>query len=382
MRDAVSSQQALARPPRDLRLDVLRGWMQVSIFISHAFGTAFAWSIHAAWGVSDSSEQFVLLSGLVLGSVFSLKRARDGFARATQDLFGRARRLWFTHLVVFFAFAAMVFAADLFTPLSGVVMSNGWCWLASEPWFAVPGAMLGLYQPEFMGVLPIFIWCMLTLPAFLWLLEKVGARALLLPWGLYAATQIFGLMPPGLGNRWIAFDPFAWQVLFMTGAWLGWRTLHGAAPLPRPWWLVSLAVSVVLLGFWVKLGMHGFVPASADALLALTSKDVLAPLRLAHALSLAWLVSLIVPREARWMHHGAAQAMATIGRNSLQVFCLGLFLSWIAAGLFQLFPDRQVMLDLGLIPAGIMILLAFARWREGQRVSAPLGYSVATARSQ
>jgi len=28
----------LERPPRDLRLDVLRGWMQVSIFISHAAG--------------------------------------------------------------------------------------------------------------------------------------------------------------------------------------------------------------------------------------------------------------------------------------------------------------------------------------------------------
>jgi hypothetical protein len=370
------------RPPRDLRLDVLRGWMQVSIFISHAFGTAFAWGIHAAWGVSDSSEQFVLLSGLVLGSVFSLKRARDGFMPATRDLMGRARRLWLTHLLVFFAFAAMVFAADMLTPLSGVVMSNGWCWLAREPWFAVPGAALGLYQPEFMGVLPIFIWCMLALPVFLFLLERVGTPALLLPWGLYAATQIFGLMPPGLGGRWIAFDPFAWQVLFMTGAWLGWRALHGAAPLPRPAWLVSLAVAVVLLGFWVKLGKHGFVPAPDEALVVLTAKDVLAPLRLAHALALAWLVSMLVPREARWMHHPAAQAMATIGRNSLQVFCLGLFLSWIAAGLFQLFPAQRIALDLALIPVGILILLAFARWREGQRPPARPAYNVATARSQ
>jgi len=382
MRGAETPGRVLARPPRDLRLDVLRGWMQVSIFISHAFGTAFAWGIHAAWGTSDSSEQFVLLSGLVLGSVFSLKRARDGFGRAVRDLYGRAKRLWFTHLIVFFAFAAMVFGGELFTPLSGVVMSNGWCWLSREPWFAIPGAALGLYQPEFMGVLPIFIWCMLVLPGFVWLLERFGAKALVLPWGVYAATQAFGLMPPGLGGRWIAFDPFAWQVLFMTGAWLGWRALHGAAPLPRPSWLVSMAVAVVLVGLWVKLGQHGFVPASQDWVLALTAKDTLAPLRLAHALALAWLVSMAIPREAPWMHTAFPQAMAAIGRNSLQVFCFGLFLSWIAAGMFQLFPEQRIALDLTLIPAGILLLIAFARWREGARPRAVAGYKVATARSQ
>lgn len=369
----------LKRPPRDLRLDVLRGWMQVSIFVSHAFGTAFAWGIHAAWGISDSSEQFVLLSGLVLGSVFSLKRARDGFVPAWRDLMMRVGRLWRMHLVVFLGFAAMVFAFDLFTTLRGIVASSGWCWLAREPWFALPGAMVGLYQPEFMGVLPLFLACMLVLPGFFLLLERWGARALLLPWGLYVATQAFGLMPPALGGTYIAFDPLAWQVLFMTGVWLGWRALHGAGPLPRPWWLVSLAIGVVLVGFWVKLSMHGFAAPMPEWVLALTAKDVLAPLRLAHALALAWLVAMVVPREAGWMHRAGPQAMAAIGRNSLQVFCLGLFLSWTVAALFRLFPAERMWLDLALIPAGIALLIAFARWCEGDR---RVAYREATARSQ
>ncbi len=356
--------------------------MQVSIFISHAFGTAFAWGIHAAWGVSDSSEQFVLLSGLSLGSVFALKRVRDGFRRAVMDLLGRVRRLYFTHLLVFFAFAVMVFSADVFTPLNGVVMAGGWEWLAQAPWFAVPAAATLLYQPDFMGILPIFVWCMLALPGFVWLLDRFGDKALAAPWGLYAATQVFGLMPPGLGGTFIAFDPFAWQVLFLTGAWLGRRVLLGAAPLPRPWWLVGLAIGVVATGFWVKLGMHGFIPAAPEWLVAQTAKDTLAPLRLAHALSLAWLVSLVVPREARWMHQAVPRALASIGRQSLQVFSLGLFLSWIAAGLFRVLPAQHLLLDLALIPAGVLVLLAFARWREGQRAPALPRYSVATARSQ
>jgi hypothetical protein len=370
------------RPPRDLRLDVLRGWMQVSIFVSHAFGTAFAWGIHAAWGVSDSSEQFVLLSGLSLGSVFALKRARDGFAAALRDLGQRLRRLYLTHLVVFFAFAAMVFAADLFTRLDGVVAEGGWRWLAAAPWFALPAAATMLYQPEFMGILPIFVWCMLLLPPFLWLLEKLGDKALLVPCGLYAATQAFGFMPPGLGGTDIAFDPFAWQVLFLTGVWFGRRALLGAPRLPRPAWLVGLAVAVLAIGFWVKLGMHGIVAPAPDWLLGLTAKDTLAPLRLAHALALAWLAAIIIPREALWMHKAVPQALAAIGRHSLQVFCVGLFLSWGAAAAFRLWPGQQIALDLLLIPAGVLLLLVFARWREGQRAPRPRGYTEATARSQ
>jgi hypothetical protein len=369
------------RPPRDLRLDVLRGWMQVSIFISHA-GTAFAWGIHAAWGVSDSSEQFVLLSGLVLSSVFSLKWARDGFGPASQDLGQRIRRLWVTHMAVFVAFGAMVVAFAAFTPLKGVVEDGGWGWLAREPWLAVPAGLAGLYQPHFMDVLPLFLCCMLMLPGFLWLLARFGGVALVLPFGLYVVTQIFGLRPIGLGGTAFGFDPLAWQVLFMTGAWLGWRALHGAAPLPRPAWAVGLALAIVGLGFWIKLGVHGFVPLAPAELLALTDKGVLAPIRLAHALSLAWLVAILVPREARWMHHPAAQAMATIGRHSLQVFCVGLFLSYVCDALFTLFPAQKLVLELALIPAGILLLLAFARWRDGQRAPVSRSYSVATARSQ
>src|SRR5690242_5373396 len=89
------------RPARDLRLDIIRGWMQVSILVSHVAGSVFAWGIHAAWGLSDSSEQFIFLSGMTLGSVFTLKSARDGFRPAQRDLLGRTRRLYATQIKLF-----------------------------------------------------------------------------------------------------------------------------------------------------------------------------------------------------------------------------------------------------------------------------------------
>ena len=74
-------------PPRDLRLDIVRGWMQLTIFASHAAGSWIGhWLIFGAWGLSDSSEQFVFLSGFTLGWVFARNAARGGWRSAAADM--------------------------------------------------------------------------------------------------------------------------------------------------------------------------------------------------------------------------------------------------------------------------------------------------------
>jgi hypothetical protein len=354
----------LRPPPRDQRLDVLRGWMQVSIFVSHVAGTGFAWAIHAAWGLSDSSEQFVLLSGFGLGSVFALKRVRAGFRAAAADLWGRVARLWRTHLLVAVAFTALVLTAELTLPLQGEVARLGWRWLVEAPWAALPGLAAMLYQPEFTGILPVFVWCMLLLPGFLWLAGRVGAWALLPPVLLHAGVQAFGWGLPGLGGTEVAFNPLAWQLLFLTGAWFGRQALMaGRAVRPMPW-VTAGAAAVVALGLYARLVGHGWLPdLGLDAMLLLGKTDLPYP-RLLHALALAWLVAVLVPRDAPWMRGAAAGALATIGRHSLAVFCVGLFLSWGIGVAFRLHPGAVGWLDLLLVPAGAALLAAFARWAD------------------
>src|SRR3712207_4114272 len=274
------------RPPRDARLDLLRGWMQLSIFVSHAAGTVFAWGIHAAWGVSDSSEQFLFLSGFGLGSVFALKAARDGRGAALRDLLGRTRRLWLAHVAVFLGFAAVALGVDV-ALLPGEAERLGWGWLARAPWFALPAAGLGLYQPAFMGILPSFLWSMAMLPAFLWAVDRFGARALLPPALVYGAVQVSGWTPPGLGGTEVAFNPLAWQALFLLGAFLGHRALLTGSAVPRHWAATALALSVLGIGLWVRLAEHGWIGGPGFDFAPLTAKEQLAPLRPLHALSLA-----------------------------------------------------------------------------------------------
>lgn len=339
--------------------------MQVSIFVSHVAGTVFAWGIHAAWGPSDSSEQFVLLSGLTLGSVFALKEARGGFGAARADMARRALRLYGTNLTVFSMFAALVLAAEMWVPLPGEVERLGWSFLAERPWLAVPAALAMVYQPAFMGILPVFVWSMLLLPPFLWLAARAGDWALAPAVAAYAAVQLGLAETPSAGGTGIAFDPLAWQMLFLGGALVGRRALLSGEGVPRRRWLVCGAAAIVLAGFWARLVGYGFIPGPEAA--AAMHKETLAPVRLLHALALAYLVAALVPREAAWMRRRPAQAPAAIGRHSLRVFCLGLFLAWGASTALARWPGDAPWLDPLLIAGGACALGAFAWASEGRR---------------
>jgi len=365
------------RPPRDTRLDLLRGVLQLQIFASHAHGSFIgAWLITAAWGLSDSSEQFVYLSGFALGSVFTLKSLRGGFRAAAVDLLVRMRRLHVTHLIVVCGFAAMVISTEMTVPLPGEARALGWGWLLDQPWFALPGAATLLWQPEFMGILPVFLWCMAILPAAIWAMERVGAWALAPAFALYAGVQLWGWHLPGLGGTEIEINPLAWQILFVLGAWFGRRALlRGRAIGVHPPLVLGAAV-VLLVGVWIRLVDHRLIPGPDFDIAHLMLKQDLAWPRLLHALALAYITVVVFRvREVRLPKFGArgqaAQALAAVGRNSLQVFCVGLFLSYAAATVYRLHPEWSLRLELPLIGGGALALLAFAVLSERRRAPEP-----------
>ena len=366
-----------ARSPRDQRLDIVRGWLQLSIFASHAHGSFIGgWLIHAAWGLSDSSELFVFLSGFTLGSVFARKTAQAGVRAATVDLLVRTRRLYRIHLLVFVLTGALAFAAGA-TILPGEAKLLGWDFLLADPRRAVPGALAMVYQPDTMGILPVFVWCMLLLPGFAWAMRCWGDAAMALPIACYAAVWAFGLAMPSANPAGdIAFNPFAWQVLFLAGAWLGRRALLTGAALPSrvgtSRTVLAAALAVLAAGLLMRLTWYGFAPwpAPFGELYWIEGKQDLSVPRLAHAMALAFVVAALVPRDAPWMHRLVPRAVALIGQYSLEVFCLGLFLSWGASTVFRLLPGHGigfVALDVLLTGLGSVALAGFAALLERRR---------------
>lgn len=365
--DMAESRRVPARPVRDLRLDIVRGWLQVSIFGAHAVGTGFgAWGIHAAWGLSDSSEQFLFLSGFVLASVFTLKAARDGEGAAARDGWARAGHLWVKHMALFLLFGAMILWAERALPLPGEAERLAWGPLASDPLSALWGAATLRYLPNYIDILPVFIVAMLGLPGFLWLAGRAGAWALLPSAVLWAgvqagAWQYWSWLPVGL-------DPLAWQFVFMLGAWFGRRALLEGAAVPRRGWAVVAAVALLLAGLAQRVAEGFGAGLDVETAWTLAGKTHLGPLALLHGLAIAYLVAVLVPREAGWMRHAIPQALAAVGRHSLDVFCVGLFLSWLATAALRLSPGAW-WLDPVLTLAGIAVLVGFALQRERRRLS-------------
>lgn len=363
----------LARPARDLRLDIVRGWMQISIFGAHAVGSAFGtYGIHAAWGVSDSSGQFVFLSGFVLASVFLLKEHRRGAWDATTDMLRRAGRLWVVHLILFFMFGATVIWSEMALPLPGEIDRLAWRMLVDDPLHALPGAALLLYMPNYVDILPVFVLAMLLLPGFLLLAGRVGAWALLPSFAVWAGVQAgiweyWSWLPTGL-------DPLAWQFVFLLGAWFGRRALLTGAAVAYRRWGVVLAAVVVAAGFAQRVaeGLGSPLALDEDTIWILAAKSHIGPFNLLHGLALAYLVAVLVPRDAAWMHRAGAQALAAVGRHSLNVFCIGILLSWaVTAGLRLLPPHWWV--DPALTLAGAALLVGFALIAERRRaVTAPV----------
>ncbi|MDE2334782.1 MAG: OpgC domain-containing protein [Rhodospirillales bacterium] len=358
----------LRRPPRDLRVDVLRGWLQLTIIASHVAGFASRWLIHGAWGYSDSSEQFVLLSGLMLGSVFTLKRHTRGTAAAVRDMLGRAARLWRARLLTLLAFGAMVIAWNL-TGLASQVRIYGFPYLMQAPLHAAALAAALLFNPAYVDVLSVFILCMLALPLFLVAVERAGAWALALPVGLWGAVQLWHLpAPDAVASAPTAFNVLGWQLLFMLGAYAGRRKLLTGRALPEGAWLTWLAGGIVALGFALRLAGHlGIDPGFRVPVTHFTDKLDLWPLGLVHALALAILVARLTPREAAWMHRWPARVLAAIGRHSLAVYCSGLFLSFLGERLLALAGPGRAWLEAPLIAAACALAGLVACWHEGYR---------------
>jgi hypothetical protein len=129
-------------------------------------------------------------------------------------------------------------------------------------------------------------------------------------------------------------------------------------------------VLIVVLGFLQRLG-EGFgspLVFDEEAIWVLAGKPHIGPFGLLHGLALAYLAAVLIPREAGWMRHPAAQALAATGRRSLEVFCIGIVLSWVVTVGLRLHPGLP-WLDPVLTLAGIAALVGYAVAAERRRLS-------------
>jgi hypothetical protein len=86
---------------RDLRLDLMRGFVIPLLLISHF--DYFSLYMYIGWeriGVVSTAEVFVILSGMVVGMVYGKKLKRDGFGACLASLISRSSQLYRVNVFV------------------------------------------------------------------------------------------------------------------------------------------------------------------------------------------------------------------------------------------------------------------------------------------
>src|SRR6476620_4521081 len=320
---------------RDLRLDLFRGLALWLIFLDHIPSNAVSWITIRNYGFSDATEIFVFISGYTAAFVYGRAMRQHGFIVASARVLKRAWQVYIAHvflLAIYLAEIAYV-ASSFDNPLYAEEM--GVLDFLKNPDVTIFQALLLKFKPVNMDVLPLYILLLAWFPPMLWLLLRAPSTALISSAVLYVLMWFFEWNLPAWPSGTWYFNPFAWQLLFVFGAWCavgGAQRLSGVIQSR-----VTLAIAITYLVFafvisltWYLPGMSQYIPAWLEAVIYPIDKVNLDVLRFAHFLALVVVTLWFVPRDwpplkSRWLWPAVV-----CGQHSLEIFCLGVFLSFAA----------------------------------------------------
>jgi hypothetical protein len=359
------SLMSLPKPgERDLRLDLFRGLALWLIFLDHIPSNIVSWVTIRNYGFSDATEIFVFISGYTAAFVYGRAMREHGTVVAGARILKRAWQVYVAHIFLFAIYTAEIsYVSHSFeNPLYGEEM--GIFDFLQQPDVTLVQAMLLKFKPANMDVLPLYIVLLAGFPPMLWLMLRAPAVALLTSVLLYFLTWLFGWNLPAYPNGNWVFNPFAWQLLFVFGAWCA---LGGAERLSfvilSP---VTLAVAIVFLAFacfvaltWYIPGLDAFLPRLLEDWMYPIDKTNLDVLRFAHFLSLAVVTVRVVPRHWSGLHSGWLRPAILCGQHSLEIFCLGVFLSF-AAHFAMVEINEGVAMQVATSLLGIILMVATA----------------------
>src|SRR5260221_10896833 len=168
-----------------------------------------------------------------------------GFVVAAARILRRSWQIYVAHVFLFTIFLAEIsyVATSFENPLYSEEM--GILDFLKQPDVTIVQALLLKFRRVNMDVLPLYIVLMLFLPPILWLMQRRADLTLALSVALYALTWEFDLYLSAYPNGVWAFNPFAWQLLFVFGAWCA---LGGAQRMSR---ILSSPVTLWISGVYL-----------------------------------------------------------------------------------------------------------------------------------
>jgi len=203
-------------------------------------------------------------------------------------------------------------------------------------------------HPYGLGILPLYALVLPYAAIMAWLFRRCAPLAVSISLGLYAFAQCFPAvnLRATYQSEWF-FNPLAWQLLFLFGAWTAQR---GALPSRTAKFLTPIAVAVVVSAlfydkgsdFWsARIALPRSVSTTSWGDLSISHleeyarKTTLGPARIVHFASVAWLLSRIVRSDAA-MTDWPCRWFVAIGQRSLCFYTLGSVLALLSIPVIQI----------------------------------------------
>jgi len=316
---------------RDLRLDACRGLALWFIFIDHIPDNVFAWLTLRNYGFSDTTEVFVFVSGYTCMLAYGGALREQGWPTTVTRALRRSWEIYAAFLLLLIAYLALIWAVG---DDSRYLDETNTAFFFRDPGAAIVHAVVLQYTPVNTDILPTFVLLHLAFPGLLWLLTRSAVVALAASFLLYLMVQVFSWHVPAWPSGELYFNPLAWQVLFVFGAWYADKGAGRLRPVvrSRPVLVLAmlyLAFSLAIALSWQIKALEGFIPEAVSKLIYPIYKSHLAPVRLLHFLALAVVVSRLTPPEWHGLMKPSITAMIRCGENSLAIYCFGVLLSFI-----------------------------------------------------
>jgi hypothetical protein len=315
---------------RDLRLDACRGLALWFIFIDHIPDNALAWLTLRNYGFSDTTEVFVFVSGYTCMLAYGGALPEQGWPTIVARALRRSWEIYAAFLLLLIAYLVVIWVAG---GGSRYLDETNTAFFFRSPGAALLHAAMLQYTPVNTDILPTFALLHLVFPVLLWFMTRRAAMTLAASFLLYLMVQIFSWQVPAWPSGELYFNPLAWQVLFVFGAWYACEgaeriktIVQSRAALVLAMFYLAFSLAVALS--WQIKALEGFLPDAVSKLIYPISKSHLAPLRLLHFLALAIVVSRLTPRDWRGLLKPWVTAMVRCGENSLALYCFSVLLSF------------------------------------------------------
>ncbi|AXI47716.1 hypothetical protein C1J03_17925 [Sulfitobacter sp. SK012] len=352
----IATAPAISAPRvRDLRLDFFRGIAMFIILMAHTPGNFFTSWIPARWGFSDATEIFVFCSGMASAIAFGGTFDRMGWRLGTARVAFRVWQVYWAHLGLFIAVAALLAAFDYYGGFDKNYIGSLNLWkFFNDPAVPLIGLVTLSYVPNYFDILPMYMVVLAMMPIIMALsrvnLWAVAAFVFVVWLGaqewLWGSARLSLPAEPWSDRRWF-FNPFGWQLVFFTG----FAFMRGWLPKP-PVHSLLIALAVFILVANIPLSSIGVRAIARDwfyvtetgnwvidtriAIKPLINKSDFGLFRYLHFLSLAYLAWVLAgDKGARLIAsgqgalarawQGVVAVILKVGQQSLAVFVVSMF---------------------------------------------------------